>query len=76
MLKQGTMYAALGALLGVGGAVAFMRVLTTVMPGAPPRDLALVVEVSVALLLVALAATYLPARRGSRVDPVVALRSE
>ncbi len=76
VLKQGTMYTALGAFLGVGGAVAFMRVLTTVMPGAPPRDLALVIEVSVALLLVALAATYLPARRGSRVDPMVALRSE
>ena len=76
VLKQGTVYAALGALLGVGGAVAFMQVLTTVMPGAPPRDLALVAEVSLALLLVALMATYLPARRGSRLDPVVALRSE
>jgi putative ABC transport system permease protein len=76
VLKQGTVYAALGALLGVGGAVAFMRVLTTVMPGAPPRDLALVAEVSLVLLLVALAASYLPARRGSHLDPVVALRSE
>jgi ABC-type lipoprotein release transport system permease subunit len=53
-----------------------MRVLTTVMPGAPPRDLVLVIEVSALLLLVALAASYFPARRGARVDPVVALRSE
>ena len=76
VLKQGTMYTALGAVSGIGGAVAFMRVLTTVMPGAPPRDLTVVIEVSAVLLLVALVAAYVPARRGSRVDPVVALRSE
>jgi predicted permease len=76
VLRQGTLYTAIGAAIGLGGALAFMRVLTTVMPGAPPRDLALVIEVSVLLLLVALAASYFPARRGAHVDPVVALRSE
>jgi putative ABC transport system permease protein len=76
VLRQGTLYTSVGAVLGLGGAIAFMRVLTTVMPGAPPRDLILVIEVSALLLLVALAASYVPARRGARVDPVVALRSE
>ena len=76
VLRQGTLYTSVGAAIGLGGAIAFMRVVTTVVPGAPPRDLALVIEVSVLLLLVALAASYFPARRGARVDPVVALRSE
>jgi len=76
VLRQGTRYTVVGAVLGLGGAIAFMRVLTTVMPGAPSRDLAILAEVSGLLLLVALAATFIPARRGSRVDPIVALKCE
>jgi putative ABC transport system permease protein len=53
-----------------------MGVLATVVPGAPPRDLLILSEASSLLVFVALAASYIPARRGSRVDPVIALRSE
>jgi putative ABC transport system permease protein len=76
ILRQGTLYTVVGAAIGLGGAIAFMRMLTAVMPGAPPRDLPLVIEVSALLLLVALVASYFPARRAARVDPVIALRSE
>ena len=76
VLRQGTTYTIAGLVLGLGGALGFMRMLATVVPGAPSRDLAVVAEVSAVLLIVAVAATYLPAHRGSRVDPVVALRSE
>ena len=53
-----------------------MRVLATLMPGARSGDLLMLAEVSALLVLVGLAACYVPARRGSRVDPMVALRSE
>jgi putative ABC transport system permease protein len=76
VLRQGTAYTISGIVLGVGGALAGMRLLATLMPGAPPRDLLIVAEVSGLLVLVALGASYVPARRGSRVDPIVALRSE
>jgi ABC-type lipoprotein release transport system permease subunit len=45
-------------------------------PGAPPRDLLILAEVSGLLVLVALGASYVPARRGSRVDPIEASRCE
>lgn len=76
VLHQGAFYVFAGVVIGLGGALTFMSVLASVVPGAPSRDIAVVVEGSVLLLLVALAAAYLPARRGARVDPVVALRSE
>jgi putative ABC transport system permease protein len=76
VLRQGSAYTIAGLVLGVGGALAFMRMLATVVPGAPTRDLLILTEVSGLLVVVALAASYIPARRGSRVDPVVALRSE
>jgi putative ABC transport system permease protein len=76
VLRQGAVYTIAGLVLGLGGALAFMGVLATVVPGAPPRDLLILSEASSLLVFVALAASYIPARRGSRVDPVIALRSE
>jgi putative ABC transport system permease protein len=76
VLRQGTGYTVAGILIGLGGALAFMHVLATLMPGAQPRDLLTLAEASAVLVLVALAASYIPARRGSRVDPIVAERAE
>jgi putative ABC transport system permease protein len=76
VLRHGAAYAIAGTVIGLAGAMAFMRLLTTVMPAAQPGDLATLAAVSALLLGVALAASYIPARRGSLVDPVVALRSE
>ncbi len=76
VLRSGAVYAIAGTAIGLAGAIAFMRLLTTVMPTARASDLGMLASVSALLLAVALAASYIPARRGSRVDPVVALRGE
>ncbi|MGH7529915.1 MAG: ABC transporter permease [Gemmatimonadales bacterium] len=67
---------AAGAVLGAAGAAALMRVLVGMLYGTRPLDP--VVLGTVALLLAAVAglATYIPARRAARVDPMVALRTE
>jgi len=76
VLRQGTGYTVAGILIGLGAALAFMHVLATLMPGAQPPDLLTLAEASAVRVLVALAASYIPARRGSRVDPIIPLRSE
>ncbi len=76
VLRQGTGYALAGLVFGVGGALAFMRLLAALVPGAASQDMVILGEVAALLLAVALAASYIPARRGARVDPVVALKCE
>jgi len=50
--------------------------LVGLIPGVQPNDPATFAAVAILLLTIALAATYLPARRAARVDPMIALRSE
>jgi len=75
-LRHGLALAATGIVLGIGVAVVLTRVMTAFLFGVGPIDPITYVVVSGALAAVALLATYLPARRASRVDPVVALRAE
>ncbi|HSA57112.1 MAG TPA: ADOP family duplicated permease [Gemmatimonadaceae bacterium] len=63
-----------GVGLGVVGAVAATRTLESLLFGVTARDLPTFAAASAALLVVAVAASYLPARRASRVDPLVSLR--
>lgn len=67
--------AALGALFGVGGAVAFARLLGAMLYGVTATDPRTFVGVSLGLLCVALTAALVPSWRASRVDPTVALRN-
>jgi len=76
VLRQGAFYSISGVVLGLAGAIAFMRLLSALLPGAEPNDGWIVAQVSAFLVVVALTACYLPAHRGSRVDPIVALRNE
>jgi putative ABC transport system permease protein len=65
-----------GVALGVVGAMALTRVLSVLFYGVGPMDAPTYAIVATGLGAVALVATYLPARRAARVDPVVALRSD
>jgi putative ABC transport system permease protein len=65
-----------GVILGVGGALALTRLLSVLFFGVRPTDAPTYAAVSTGLGAIALVATYLPARRASRVDPVVALRTD
>ena len=65
-----------GVLLGVAGAIAAGRPIASLLFGLAPADpLTIAVAIAVMLLLSSVGA-YLPARRASRVDPIVALRYE
>jgi putative ABC transport system permease protein len=65
-----------GVVVGVGGALALSRTLTALLFEVKPGDPAIVGSVAIGLALLAVASAWLPARRASRVDPVVALRSD
>ena len=76
VLRQSLMLIGVGVAIGLAGAFAVTRVLTTFLFGVKPTDLATFGAVSLVLIVVALIATYLPALRATKVDPMVALRYE
>jgi ABC-type lipoprotein release transport system permease subunit len=65
-----------GVLLGLPVALAASGVLRTLLYGISPRDLTVFAGVPVILLIIALGASFLPARRAAKVDPIIALRCE
>jgi putative ABC transport system permease protein len=76
VVGQGLRLTAIGVAFGVAGALAISRVLTSVLFGVKPTDAATYGVVAAALLLTAAVASYLPARRAMRVDPIAALREQ
>jgi ABC-type antimicrobial peptide transport system permease subunit len=66
----------LGLLIGLAGALALSRFLQSLLFGVDATDPATFVLVAVGLLLVAAGACWIPARRATRVDPMIALRNE
>ena len=76
MLGEGTKLAAIGILLGVTGALGLTRVLVNLLYEIKPTDPLTFVGVALVLFLVALLASWLPARRAAKVDPMEALRYE
>jgi len=66
----------MGAVLGGAGAYAAAKLLIAVVPSLPTRDPITLAMTSFVLIVVALIACYLPARRATKVDPLVALRYE
>jgi putative ABC transport system permease protein len=76
ILGNGALLALLGIALGLAGSLAAARLLENLLYGVTPRDPAIYGVTPVVLLAVALAASYLPARRAARIDPMAALRRE
>jgi ABC-type antimicrobial peptide transport system permease subunit len=75
-LRHGLRLTAAGIVVGIGVAAVITRVMSAFLFGVGPTDPVTYAAVSGMLAAVALVATYLPARRASRVDPVIALRAE
>jgi ABC-type antimicrobial peptide transport system permease subunit len=76
VLKQGAKMALVGVAIGIAAAFALTRLMASLLFGVTPRDPITFVAVAALLILVALFACYIPARRAMLVDPMVALRYE
>jgi ABC-type antimicrobial peptide transport system permease subunit len=76
VLGQSLGLALLGVIAGLAAALATTRALSALLYGVAPTDPVTLVAVPLVLLGVALVASYLPARRAARTDPVMALRAE
>jgi predicted permease len=76
VVKQGMQIVAVGMVLGLFGVFACTRLLQSLLYGVGATDLPTLLSVSLTLSVVALLACLIPALRASRVDPIVALRSE
>jgi ABC-type antimicrobial peptide transport system permease subunit len=75
-VRQGSQVAAIGVVVGVLTAVGLTRYIQTLLFGVEPLDVVTFVGVSILMAAVAMLASYIPALRASRMDPVVALRAE
>jgi len=76
VLKQAAVLGIAGVLLGLAGALALTRTIQSLLFGVSAYDPVTFAAVALLLLVVTLAASYMPARRASAVDPMVALRQE
>ena len=76
VLRHGLRLTLLGVVIGLAGAYALTRLLSSLLYGVPPTDLLTFISVSFVLVAIALLASYLPARRAARIDPMEALRYE
>ena len=76
LLREGVMLGVLGLAIGLVIAFAATRVLRSQLFGVSPTDPVSFTAVALLLLVVAVLASYFPARRATRVDPMVALRTE
>lgn len=76
ILRQGLWKGGIGVVLGLVGAALLSRSMTTLLFNVRPTDPLVYAAVSLVLISVALVASYLPARRASRLDPLIALREE
>ena len=76
VVRQGARLAAIGIVLGLGGALALTRLLKTMLFGIGVTDALTFLAAPLGMMLVVLLATFVPAIRATRISPVVALRYE
>jgi putative ABC transport system permease protein len=75
VVKQGLLLGAVGLVIGVPASLAAARLLQSAVFGITAHDPVTFAAVAVGLMLVAVLASYIPARRATRIDPLKALRS-
>jgi putative ABC transport system permease protein len=75
VLSQGLTRVGIGMALGLAGALALSKYLESMLFGVSTRDVPVFAAVTLVLFVVALLACYIPARRATRIDPMVALRN-
>jgi predicted permease len=76
VVRRGLVIAGVGLAVGIAGAIVTNRLLVSLLYQVSPTDALTLAVVAVVLLVIAMAATLAPARSGSRIDPVIALRAE
>ena len=76
VLRQGIGLTLIGSAAGLVGGFGFVRVLAALMPRLPSPEIALVFGTAVLMAVVALTAMYIPARRASKINPMLVLRHE
>jgi putative ABC transport system permease protein len=76
VLREGAVVAVIGVTIGVAGALPATNLIRSWLFGIERTDPTTIVAMAVGLVAVALAASYLPARRAARVDPLVAMRAD
>jgi ABC-type antimicrobial peptide transport system permease subunit len=76
MMRQGSRLTAVGILVGVGVAIAVTRWLESMLDGVSARDPITFLSITGLLALVALLATFIPASRAARVNPILAIRKD
>jgi predicted permease len=76
IMKQGFVITSAGVVIGLGGALVLTRLMTALLFGVQPTDAATLATAIATIVLVSIAACWLPAWRASRVDPIVMLRYE
>jgi putative ABC transport system permease protein len=76
IVRQALLLALIGSVIGIVGALSLSRLLASQLYGVRPTDPVTFVTVAGLLMIVSLVASYLPARRAMRVDPMIALRYE
>jgi putative ABC transport system permease protein len=74
IVREGMVVASIGGVVGVAGALALTRSMSSILYGVRPSDPLTFVTVAVILMIAALLATYIPARQAASTDPLRALR--
>jgi putative ABC transport system permease protein len=76
VISQGMVPVITGIVVGLGAAIGLTRLMSTLLFGVKPTDVATFVTVALMLAAIGVLASYLPARRATKVDPLVALKGE